>query len=216
MYNKVISNIEIKNGLKQNNNTEELKTSYACHGYSHSMRVSNYCAEILEGIGASEKEIELGKIAGYLHDVACIKQGKKNHAQRGAKFVEEFLSDINMPSEDIQIIRDAIYYHSEGKVINSNIGAALLIADKIDIAKNRIIRKSDSELYRVITSINEISLDINEREINICYNANEEFSLEKLMIWKKAITLPIKAAKYCDRTCNFIVNNKKQDLNQYL
>ena len=57
------------------------------HGMNHALRVMKYVEILLIGNSASEKEIELGKIAAYLHDIGAI-DGKKNHAIRSSEFVD--------------------------------------------------------------------------------------------------------------------------------
>ena len=43
------------------------------HGAAHAMKAAVTAAEILTRLGYSEKEIELAKIAGYMHDLGnCI------------------------------------------------------------------------------------------------------------------------------------------------
>ena len=39
------------------------------HSVRHSSIVSKWAGEILQGVGADERRVELAKIAGYLHDI---------------------------------------------------------------------------------------------------------------------------------------------------
>ncbi len=212
MYNIIIRDKKIKRILKSINNSSNLVNNYACHGYGHAVRVSNYCEVILRDLGATKREIELGKIAGYLHDIACA-NGKKQHGELGAKMAREYLTKIGMKKEDIDIICDAIYYHSKGQQINSNISAALLLADKIDISKSRVLKISPNDPFNnVITNISKVNVHIDSSNLEILYLTSENFDAVNLRDWKKAITVPVKVAEYFDKDCSFLVNGVKEDL----
>lgn len=213
MYNKIVSDIKLINDLKVINDSENLINSYACHGYNHALRVSKYCGIILTELGATKHEIELAKISGYLHDMACA-QGKKNHSINGANMAREYLQGINMKKEDVNIIYDAIYYHSKGERINSNISAALLLADKIDISKARIIKDSYEDVFAyTIASIEKVNVNILKEQLEInYYTTNADFDIESFKSWEKAISVPIKVADYFNKKCIFNINGQRKDL----
>ena len=56
---------------------------YTEHSYRHIGIVSKRTEEILRKLGYDERTIELGKIAGYLHDIGnCV--NRVDHAHTGA------------------------------------------------------------------------------------------------------------------------------------
>ena len=56
---------------------------YTEHSFAHVTKVAEAAAEILHTLGYSNHEIELVKIAGYLHDIGNI-VNRIDHAQSGA------------------------------------------------------------------------------------------------------------------------------------
>ena len=68
---------------------------YTEHSFAHVTKVAEAAAEILHTLGYSDHEIELVKIAGYLHDIGNI-VNRIDHAQSGAvmafRLLEIFLT----------------------------------------------------------------------------------------------------------------------------
>lgn len=118
------------------------KIGYTEHGKRHISLVSKRAGDILEGLGKSEKEVELARIAGYLHDIGnCI--NRKDHAHTGAVLASSILKDLGMEAQDRIKIMMAIGNHDEGTGAPVNdISAALILADKSDVHRNRVTNKN--------------------------------------------------------------------------
>lgn len=56
---------------------------YTEHSFAHVSRVASVASEILLKLGYSEREAELARIAGYLHDIGNV-VNRVDHAQSGA------------------------------------------------------------------------------------------------------------------------------------
>ena len=73
---------------------------YTDHSTAHTTLVAKRAADILEAFGYSQKEIELVKIAGFLHDIGNA-LNRHHHAEYGALLANEILSDdvesVGMP-----------------------------------------------------------------------------------------------------------------------
>ncbi len=135
------------------------------HSFPHVTKVASTAAFILETLGYSDHEIELAKIAGYLHDIGNI-VNRKDHSQSGAIMAFRILDNLNMPAEDISAIVSAIGNHDEGSGIPVDaISAAMIIADKSDVRRSRV-RNSDIASFdihdRVNYSVSDASLEISE------------------------------------------------------
>lgn len=117
---------------------------YTDHSERHSSIVSKWTGEILTALGADERTVELGKIAGYLHDIGNA-INRNDHAQTGALLSYDYLMRKGMaPAEAIQIVM-AIANHDEVHGIPvSQICSALIIADKSDVHKSRVRNKITS------------------------------------------------------------------------
>ena len=115
---------------------------YTEHGFAHVSSVAHTAGYILESLGYPERDIELVKIASYLHDIGNA-VNRINHAQSGAIMAFRLLSDLGMDPADIGEIIPAIGNHDEGASEPvSAIAAALILADKTDVRRNRVRRYS--------------------------------------------------------------------------
>ena len=108
------------------------------HSVRHITIVSERASNILEVLGYSEREVELARIAGYLHDIGnCV--NRTDHAHNGAILAYHILERMGMPINERVEIMMAIGNHDEatGTAV-SDISAALIIADKSDAHRNRV------------------------------------------------------------------------------
>jgi len=125
------------------------------HSFKHIYHVIEYAKVLARLFNLNKKETNLLLISAALHDVGYIK-GRENHAENGAEIVKEFLTQQKMNEADIEKIYHAIYYHGgkDVKLFESEISLLLVIADKIDYAKDRYNESKeiheDIELYRQV------------------------------------------------------------------
>lgn len=211
----------LKNDKELNNiinsiNEVNKNNLFACHGRYHTDFVINMIENLLSDLGFDWHIIELGKIAGLLHDIGTIK-GKKGHAYLSSKMSVHFLNKTTLTKEDKDIIIHAIEDHSEGNNINSPVGASLLLADKIDISKDRVLElgKKD-DWHRNLLNIEQVILSFENNNIIINYIVKDTFSEELLFSkYKKGIIIPVKACKYFNCDCIFKFNGSTVDLSKY-
>ncbi len=111
---------------------------YTEHSFAHVCRVSKMAGDILQALNYSEHDVELVKIAGYLHDLGNI-VNRVEHAQSGALIAFRLLEDIGAEPSDIATIMSAIGNHDESVGVPVNpIAAALILADKSDVRRSRV------------------------------------------------------------------------------
>ncbi len=143
---------------------------YTEHSFAHVLRVSEVAAEILTTMGYSEHEIELVRIAGYMHDIGNL-VNRVDHSQSGAVMAFRILDNMGMDAEDVADIVSAIGNHDEGTGVPINaMAAALILADKSDVRRSRV-RNRDTATFdihdRVNYSVRESKLVIDEKKENI-------------------------------------------------
>ncbi len=111
---------------------------YTEHGHRHVGVVSSITAYIMRGLDLPAREVELGQIAGYLHDIGNV-INRMNHPISGANIAFTILNEMGMDPAEIAPILGAIGNHEElaGSPI-SNMSAALIIADKSDVHYSRV------------------------------------------------------------------------------
>ena len=135
------------------------------HCFAHVGIVAENASYIMETLGYSEREVELVKIAAYLHDIGNL-VNRVDHSQSGAVMAFRILDKLQMPAEEICDIVAAIGNHDEGtgRPI-SPMAAALILADKSDVRRSRV-RNNDPATFdihdRVNYSVKKAELKINE------------------------------------------------------
>lgn len=133
---------------------ESLKElGYTEHSFTHVIKVAESASYILRELGYSEREIELAKIAGYLHDIGNV-VNRIDHAQSGAVMAFRILDRLGADAEDISTIITAIGNHDENTAYPVNaVAAALILADKTDVRYTRV-RNRDFSTFDIHDRVN--------------------------------------------------------------
>lgn len=123
------------------------------HSFAHVTKVADSAKYILETLGYSEHEVELGMIAAYLHDIGNL-VNRSEHSQSGAIMAFRILDRMDLPAEDVATIVTAIGNHDEGTGVPVNaIAAALILADKSDVRRSRV-RNRDHKTFDIHDRVN--------------------------------------------------------------
>ena len=126
---------------------------YTEHSFAHVIHVAETAGYILETMGYPQHDIELAKIAGYLHDIGNL-VNRVDHSQSGAVMAFRILRELDMPPEDVAAVVTAIGNHDEGTGVPVNpIAAALILADKTDVRRSRV-RNHDLTAFDVHDRVN--------------------------------------------------------------
>lgn len=126
---------------------------YTEHSFTHVTKVAETAADILLKLGYSERDAELARIAGYLHDIGNV-INRVEHAQSGAVMAFRILDRMGADPEEIATIITAIGNHDEGTAFPVNpIAAALMIADKTDVRYTRV-RNTDFSTFDIHDRVN--------------------------------------------------------------
>ena len=108
------------------------------HSYAHVTKAAATAEKILTELGYSEREAELAKIAGYMHDIGNV-VNRIDHAQSGAVMAFRLLDKIGMDPNEIALVISAIGNHDESTAAPVNaVAAALILADKTDVRRSRV------------------------------------------------------------------------------
>lgn len=198
-YDEVKHNDDIKIYIKKADEAL-LALGYTEHSFAHVTRVSYMAEYLLSALGYDKREIELAKIAGYMHDIGNL-VNRADHSQSGALLAFRILSNMGMGAEELATVVSAIGNHDEGTGVPVNaISAALILADKSDVRRSRV-RNSDTLSFdihdRVNYSVTSSDLKINEEktEVTLTIEIDTEYSsvmdyfeifLGRMMLCKKA------------------------------
>ncbi|MGB9904868.1 MAG: HD domain-containing protein [Desulfotomaculales bacterium] len=123
------------------------------HSYRHLNLVSTIAFNILAELGYPPREAELAAIAGYLHDIGNV-VSRNEHGISGANLCFPILTAMGMPPDEVAVIISAIANHEEsyGQPV-SNVGAALILADKSDVHRSRV-RNPDFAAFDIHDRVN--------------------------------------------------------------
>lgn len=171
-FEKIKQNAEVCALIRKGN--ENLGVlGYTDHSQAHCTVVAEQAARILSKLGYSKKDIELAKIAAFMHDIGNA-VNRSNHAEYGAILANEILKKTDMSVSDRITIVSAIGHHDESTGgATDAISAALIIADKTDVRRNRVREKPKASFDihdRVNYAVTEAKLKINPEKKTIALN----------------------------------------------
>lgn len=108
---------------------------YTEHSFAHVTRRAEVAGDLLAELGYDEHQIELCKIAAYMHDIGNV-VNRHDHNVSGATMAFRILDNMGMEPEDVAAVITAIGHHDDATAFPVNaIAAALILADKTDVRR---------------------------------------------------------------------------------
>jgi len=184
------------------------------HSFAHVTKVAETAADILRTLGHSDHEIQLVRIAGFLHDIGNV-VNRIDHAQSGAVMAFRLLDNMNMDPEDIATVVTAIGNHDESTAFPVNsVAAALIIADKTDVRRSRVRNRvlSSFDIHdRVNYSVTRSDVHITKENICLDLTIEDEMCtvLEYFEIFLTRMLLCKKAAEALGVSFSLIINGQQ-------
>lgn len=185
------------------------------HSFAHVTKVSETAGYILETLGFPPEQIELVKIAGYLHDIGNL-VNRVEHSQSGALMAFRILDRMEMEPAKIATIVTAIGNHDEGTGVPVDaVSAALILADKSDVRRSRV-RNADIASFdihdRVNYSVKESQLRINEAKtlvkLKLVIDTRYSSVMDYFEIFLERMILCRKAAEKLGLQFKLIINEQ--------
>lgn len=188
---------------------------YTEHSFPHVMKVAQVASDILLALGYSERDAELARIAGYLHDIGNV-INRIDHAQSGAVMAFRILDNMGTDPEDIATIITAIGNHDESTAFPVNpIAAALILADKTDVRCSRVRNQAFSNFDihdRVNYSVKESTVDVvkdSHIELNLTIETKMCTVMDYFEIFLNRMILCRKAAAKLGLEFRLIINGQR-------
>ena len=185
-YSEIRKNEEVLAFIKKGN-ANLGAMGFTDHSEAHSGLVAERAAEILKKFGYPEKDIELVKIAGFMHDIGNA-INRNRHAEYGGLLANEILKQYDLIIPDRITIVSAISNHDEstGGAVDP-ISAALIIGDKTDVRRSRV-RNKEHQSFDIHDRVNyaaersELTLDPERRtlkriELDDAVRADQTFTV---------------------------------------
>lgn len=150
------------------------------HSEAHCLLVAERAAYILRKLGYSDREEELARIAGFMHDIGNA-INRTHHAELGALLANDILKQTDMPMADRIAVIAAIGQHDEstGRSMDP-ISAALILADKTDVRRNRVRTKDEAHFDihdRVNYAVTGTSVKVDPEKKTIALNLQVDDSI---------------------------------------
>lgn len=214
-YEKIKSNEVINTYIKQAD--ESLcALGFTEHGFAHVTMVAEKAGYILETLNYPERTVELVKIAGYLHDIGNL-INRADHSQSGALIAYRILTEMGFPPEEIGMVVTAIGNHDEGTGVPvSALAAALILADKSDVRRNRVHNQDQSNFDmhdRVNYSVTKAELKINEAhtiiKLKLAIDTRYGSVMDYFEIFMQRMILCRKAAEKLGLQFKLIINEQQ-------
>ena len=175
------------------------------HSFAHVTRTAEVASKILTELGYDERTAEIGKIAGYMHDIGNV-VNRVDHAQSGAIMAFRILDNMGMDPNEIAQVICAIGNHDEGTAFPVNeICASLILADKSDVRRSRVRNKNAVQFDihdRVNYAVEKSELVIDKENKKFVLNLTIDESISPISdyfeIFLGRMSLCRKAAGYFD------------------
>lgn len=213
-YEQIKENDDIRTYIKK---ADDLLVAmgYTEHSFAHVTKVAETAGFILKKTIHTEHEIELAKIAGFMHDIGNL-INRTEHAQSGAAMAFRILDKMDMAADDIATIVTAIGNHDEGTGLPvDDISAALILADKTDVRRSRVrnIKEIEFDIHdRVNYSVtsSELDIDINKNTITLILAIDTRLSsvMDYFEIFLERMLMCRKAAEKLRHQFRLIINNQ--------
>ena len=188
---------------------------YTEHSFAHVTRTAEIAGYILATLGYPAHDVELARIAGYLHDIGNL-VNRIEHSQSGAVMAFVLLSRLGMPMEDVATVTTAIGNHDEGTGVPVNaLAAALILADKSDVRRGRV-RNAEQTTFDIHDRVNysaehselTIAEDRKTVALEIAVDTRYGSVMDYFEIFLNRMLLCRKAAERLGMTFRLIINSQ--------
>jgi metal-dependent HD superfamily phosphatase/phosphodiesterase len=186
------------------------------HGLGHVTKVAECVKYILETLGHTPHEVELGQIAALLHDIGNL-VNRRDHAYTGAVMAFRLLDKLGFSAADTSLVVSAIGNHDEtgGLPVNA-VAAALILADKSDVRRSRVRHIEDVKIDihdRVNYAVTSSSLTIDDLHSQITLELEIDTKISSVMeyfeIFLERMLLCKKAASALGLEFNLVMNRQE-------
>lgn len=189
---------------------------YTDHGRRHAQIVSDRAMMIARKAKFSEEEIEYSGISGFCHDMGNFLDRTYHHFWSSMLFHQTFSSQTE-DIEGLAAIMQAIANHDKEEIkLTNRISAALIIADKSDVHRDRVREKDKERILenihdRVNYSVTKNDLDINSdmKIISLLLDLDTKFTalMDYFQIFWERMDYCRKSAEYLGYQFKLVINN---------
>ena len=185
------------------------------HSFAHVTKCAEAASWILSQLDYDERQIELAKIAGFMHDIGNL-INRHGHAANGVAMAFRILEKMGMDAADIATVITAIGHHDDSTAFPVNaVAAALILADKTDVRRSRV-RNRDTIKFDIHDRVNyaveqaDLALDKHEKTITLSLTIDTEICaiMDYFEIFLDRMLLCRKAAEFFQLTFRLNINGQ--------
>lgn len=211
-YEDVKNNPEIRTYITQAD-ASLIALGFTEHSFAHVVKCAETASGLLRDLGYDDRQIELAKIAGFMHDIGNV-VNRHDHAISGATMAFRILDKMGMDPADVAAVITAIGYHDDKTAFPVNaIAAALLLADKTDVRRSRV-RNKDTISFDIHDRVNyaversDLSLNTAAKTVTLTLSINTEVCavMDYFEIFLDRMLLCRKAAEFFGLTFKLDIN----------
>lgn len=187
---------------------------YTEHNLRHVTLVAENAGKILTTLGYDQREVELAKIAGFMHDIGNA-VNRQDHENSGAILAYTVLTRMGMNVPEAVQIMSAIGNHDEGYGAPvSNISAALILADKSDVHRSRV-RNREPVLFdihdRVNYAVYKSSINVESGKATLALQIDTAICpvMDYFEIFLGRMSLCRRAAEFLKLDFNLMINGNR-------
>ena len=197
--------------------TEKYLTAlkYTDHGKRHSDIVSDRAKKIARKMNLNKTNQELAAISGWCHDIGNFLGRTQHHYWGAMLFSQCYINNIDNP-DDVSKITQAIVSHDKDDLkIVDKITACLIIADKSDVHRSRVINKSKENIKkdihdRVNYAVTDNKLIIDNKKKTISLVLTLDTKITDLMDY---FSIFVERMNYCQTAANYLNYKFKLKIN---
>ena len=190
-----------------------LALGFTEHSFAHVARCAEMASGLLRDLGYSDREVELAKIAGYMHDIGNV-VNRHDHAISGATMAFRILDNMGMEPADVAAVITAIGHHDDKTAFPVNaVAAALILADKTDVRRSRV-RNRDTIRFdihdRVNWAVERSDLDLDKEQKTLTLRIQLDTTVCPVMDYFEIF---LERMLLCRRAAEFLELTFKLDIN---
>ncbi|MCX6740974.1 MAG: HD domain-containing protein [Candidatus Parcubacteria bacterium] len=187
------------------------------HGFRHIQLVADRARNLAREINLSKQEQELSAIAGYCHDIGNFLGRSEHHFWGALLFHQIFQTDFSA-REIAQVIQAIANHDKEEMKFSNKISAVLVLADKSDVHRSRVLNRPIAKIERDIhdrvnyaTTDSKLKIDKAHEKIILTLRIDTKFVpiMEYFEIFTDRMSYCRLAAKYLGYKFSLVINNIK-------
>ena len=211
-FEQIRSSAEIQTYITQAD-ASLLALGFTEHSFAHVTRCAETASGLLRDLGYGDREVELSRIAGYMHDIGNV-VNRHDHAISGATMAFRILDKMGMEPADVATVITAIGHHDDTTAFPVNaVAAALILADKTDVRRSRV-RNRDTISFDIHDRVNyaversDVELNQAAKTVTLILSINTSVCavMDYFEIFLDRMLLCRKAAEFFDLTFKLEIN----------